>query len=176
VTAEPASVVGSGPNHTVQRLLRDVMGQFVTGVTVLTARGRNVHGMTANAVTSVSLNPPMMLCCVTRTARMHDVILDAGGFGISVLSSEQEGVARYFASKDRPAGMAQFDEVDWFPGRHTGVPLLSDSLAWLECELTQVYDGGDHSIFLGTVLGAARGDGSALLFLRGGFHRHVPGT
>jgi flavin reductase len=143
---------------------------------VLTARGRNVHGMTANAVTSVSLDPPMVLCCVTKTARMHHVILDAGGFGISVLGSEQEDIARYFASRNRPTGMAQFDEVVWFPGRHTGVPLLSDSLAWLECELTEVYDGGDHSIFLGTVLDANRGDGSALLFLRGGFQRHDPGT
>ncbi|MPZ81278.1 MAG: flavin reductase [Actinophytocola sp.] len=148
------------------------MAQFATGITVLTARGERAHGMTANAFTSVSLDPPMVLCCVARTARMHDAILDARNFGVSVLSTEQEGVARYFASRDRPAGLAQFDRVDWFPGRHTGVPLMTGSLAWLECDLSEVYEGGDHSIFLGTVLSASRGAGQALLFLHGGFHHH----
>ncbi|OLF10353.1 flavin reductase [Actinophytocola xanthii] len=152
--------------------LRDVMSHFATGITVLTARGERAHGMTANAFTSVSLDPPMVLCCVARTARMHEAILGARNFGVSVLCAEQESVARYFASRERPAGMAQFERVDWFPGRHTGVPLLVGSLAWLECDLTEVYEGGDHSIFLGTVRGAGRGGGQALLFLGGGFHRH----
>jgi flavin reductase (DIM6/NTAB) family NADH-FMN oxidoreductase RutF len=148
------------------------MGQFATGITVLTARGRSVHGMTANAFSSVSLDPPMVLCCVGRNTRIHDVIVDAQHFGVSVMSTEQETVARYFASRDRPAGWGQFDRVDWFPGRHTGVPLLTGSLAWLECDLTEMYEGGDHSIFLGTVLSASRGGGQALLFLGGGFHHH----
>ncbi|WP_460405506.1 flavin reductase family protein [Actinophytocola sediminis] len=148
------------------------MGQFATGITVLTARGESAHGMTANAVTSVSLDPPMVLCCVARTARMHDAIVESRHFGVSVLSTEQESVARYFASKGRPAGMAQFERVDWFPGRHTGVPLLVGSLAWLECDVAQVYEGGDHSIFLGTVRSASRGGGRPLLFLGGGFHHH----
>lgn len=156
------------------RGLRDVMAQFATGITVLTARGTLAHGMTANAFTSVSLDPPMVLCCVARTARIHEAILDANHFGVSVLSSEQEDVARYFASRDRPAGMAQFDWVDWFPGRHTNAPLLSGSLAWLECDLAEVYEGGDHSIFLGLVRSATSGDGRALLFLDGGFRHYGP--
>lgn len=154
--------------------LREVMSQFATGVTVLTAGGEGTHGMTANAFTSVSLDPPMVLCCVARTARLHEAVLSAGGFGVSVLGAEQEGVARYFASRNRPAGPAQFDKVDWFPGRNTGAPLLTGSLAWLECELSEVYEGGDHSIFLGTVLTAARGAGQMLLFFGGGFHQGVP--
>ncbi|MCT2583759.1 flavin reductase family protein [Actinophytocola gossypii] len=148
------------------------MSQFATGITVLTARGEKAHGMTANAFTSVSIDPPLVLCCVGRTARIHDAIIDAGHFGVSVLSAEQEGVARYFAGRGRPAGMAQFERVDWFPGRHTGAPLLVGSLAWLECDLRQTYEGGDHSIFLGTVLSASRGGGQPLLFLGGGFHHH----
>jgi flavin reductase (DIM6/NTAB) family NADH-FMN oxidoreductase RutF len=171
--ANPVTPLPTGREpDTAQRALREVMSQFATGITVLTARGELAHGMTANAFTSVSLDPPMVLCCVARTARMHEAILDARSFGVSVLSTEQECVARYFATRGRPAGMAQFERVDWFPGRHTGVPLLVGSLAWLECDLTEVYEGGDHSIFLGTVRGASRGGGRALLFLDGGFHHH----
>ncbi len=174
---EPVTVLRTGAEQeTAKRALRDVMAQFATGITVLTARGTLAHAMTANAFTSVSLDPPMVLCCVARTARMHETILDAKGFGVSVLSSEQEGLARYFASRGRPNGMAQFERIDWFPGRHTGVPLLTGSLAWLECDLEEVYEGGDHSIFLGLVRSASRGAGQALLFLDGGMHRYDPPT
>jgi len=173
-TTPPVTVLAGREQETAQRALRDVMSQFATGITVLTARGDSAHGMTANAFTSVSLDPPMVLCCVARAARMHDTILEARNFGVSVLSTEQESVARYFASRSRPAGLAQFDRVDWFPGRFTGVPLLTGSMAWLECDLTEVYEGGDHSIFLGTVRSASRGGGQALLFLHGGFHHHDP--
>jgi flavin reductase len=151
--------------------LREVMSNFATGITVLTAGGDHCHGMTANAFSSVSLDPPMVLCCIARTAQMHEAILRTRHFGVSVLSAEQEDVARYFASKGRARGMAQFDEVDWFPGPVSGAPLLAGSLAWLDCELAEVYHGGDHSIFLGTVLDAARRSGDALLFFGGGFHQ-----
>jgi flavin reductase len=154
--------------------LREVMSSFATGITVLTAAGDHCHGMTANAFSSVSLDPPLVLCCIARTAQMHEAILRSRHFGVSVLSAEQEHLARYFASRDRPRGMAQFDDVDWFPGSHSGAPLLTDSLAWLDCELTEVYHGGDHSIFLGTVLDAARRPGEALLFFGGGFHQGMP--
>jgi flavin reductase (DIM6/NTAB) family NADH-FMN oxidoreductase RutF len=156
------------------RVLRDVMANFATGITVLTVAGNHCHGMTANAFSSVSLEPPMVLCCIARTAQMHEAILCARHFGVSVLSAEQEQVARYFASRDRPRGMAQFENVDWFPGRRSGVPLLAGSLAWLECELAEVYHGGDHSIFVGTVVDAARRSGDALLFFGGGFHQGMP--
>lgn len=156
------------------RALRDVMGQFATGVTVVTAHGEKAHGMTANAFTSVSLEPPLVLCCVAHTARLHPAILDARRFGVSVLAAEQESLARYFTNKSRPEGMAQFDRVDWFPGRHTGVPLLTGSLAWVECELAEVYEGGDHSIFLGTVLSAGGEAGEPLVFAGGTFH-HLTG-
>jgi len=173
--AEPVTVLRAGAEQeNATRALRDVMARFATGITVLTARGTLAHAMTANAFTSVSLDPPMVLCCVARTARMHETILDARGFGVSVLSSEQEALARYFASRGRPAGMAQFDRIDWFPGHHTGVPLLTGSLAWLECDLAEVYEGGDHSIFLGLVRSASEGAGRALLFLGGGMHEYEP--
>ncbi|CAL9446262.1 FMN reductase (NADH) NtaB [Actinosynnema sp. ALI-1.44] len=172
---DPVAVLHTAADkEAAKRELRDVMARFATGITVLTAHGADAHGMTANSFTSVSLDPPMVLCCVARTARMHQTILDARAFGVSVLGGEQEGLARYFATRGRPTGMAQFDQVDWFPGRHTGVPLLTGSLAWLECDLEAVYDGGDHSIFLGLVREASCGTGQALLFLGGGMHRYDP--
>jgi flavin reductase (DIM6/NTAB) family NADH-FMN oxidoreductase RutF len=152
--------------------LREVMGQFATGVTVLTAAGERAHGMTANAVTSVSLEPPMVLCCVSRAARMHDAIVTAGSYGVTVLASDQKDLAKYFADWRRPAGLAQFDSVDWTPGPQTGAPLLGGALAWLECELSEVYEGGDHSIFLGRVVASSRGTAQdSLVFYDGGYHQ-----
>jgi flavin reductase len=151
--------------------MRDVMGMFATGITVVTSGGATPHGMTANSFTSVSLDPPMVLVCVLRTAVMHSTIVNTGGFAISVLSAQQEQVARHFANRARSRDR-EFDMVDWIPGPNTGAPIVSGSLAWVECELSAVYDGGDHSIFLGTVLDLGRGDHKdALLFFGGGFHQ-----
>ncbi|MFD3916889.1 flavin reductase family protein [Streptomyces sp. NPDC058603] len=152
--------------------LRDVMARFATGVTVLSTGGDHPHGMTANAFTSVSLDPPSVLCCVAHDAVMHKAITAAGRFGVSVLGAEQEDLARFFADKKRPLGAAQFAGIDWTPGTRTGAPLLSGALAWLECELTDAYDSGDHSVFISRVLDAGHGgpqDG--LLFFRGAFQR-----
>jgi flavin reductase (DIM6/NTAB) family NADH-FMN oxidoreductase RutF len=155
--------------------LREVMSQFATGVTVLTAGGERGHGMTANAFSSVSLDPPLALCCVARPARIHEAILSTRGFGVSLLAADQQHLARYFADPTRPQGMAQFDAVEWAPGPHTGAPLLVGALAWLECGLTEVYHGGDHSIFLGTVMHSSRGAGrEALLYFAGAYHQVAP--
>ncbi|MFY1636734.1 flavin reductase family protein [Solwaraspora sp. WMMB335] len=146
------------------------MGMFATGVTLITSGTSLPHGMTANAFTSVSLEPAMALVCVKRTAVMHATILAQGTFAVSILAAAQEGLARYFASSARPRDEREFETVDYWPGRHTGAPIVSGSLAWVECKLAAVYDGGDHSIFLGSVLGVGRGDsGEALLFHGGRF-------
>ncbi|MEV6878462.1 flavin reductase family protein [Amycolatopsis sp. NPDC051128] len=155
--------------------LRQVMSQFATGVTVLTAGGENAHGMTANAFSSVSLEPPMVLCCVSKAARMHDAIVTAGSFGVNILAADQQETSKYFADWRRPDGMAQFEAVAYTPGRNTGAPLLNGALAWLECELAQVLEGGDHSIFLGRVLATNRGTGEHALIFYGGAYHHVDG-
>ena len=163
------------PGATRPRRMREVMGLFATGITVLTAGGYYPHGMTANAFSSVSLEPPLVLVCVARTAVMHAAILGTRSYAVSVLGGDQEHVARYFADRRRPRGPAQFDRVAWRPGPRTSAPLLDSALAWLECELAEVYEGGDHSIFLGRVLSIGRADdGHALLFFGGGYHRTVP--
>ena len=155
------------------RALRSVLGRFATGITVLTsADGDLVHGMTANAFSSVSLDPPLVLVCVQQGALMLETIAANKAFGVSILSAGQEHLARYFASRARPAGRAQFDAVDWAPGPFTTAPLLSGAVAWLECELQSVHEGGDHLIFVGRVLSLGRGaEPDALLFFGGNYHR-----
>ncbi|WP_086160903.1 flavin reductase family protein [Streptomyces marincola] len=150
------------------------MSRFATGVTVLTVGGDHIHAMTANAFTSVSLAPPSVLCSVAHSAVMHGAITSAGAFAVSILGGEQEKLARHFADKNRTLGQAQFEGVAWRPGPRTQAPVLSGSLAWLECELTEAYVFGDHTIFIGTVLSAESAEGGqGLLFFDGAF-RQVP--
>jgi flavin reductase len=155
-----------------QSELRSTFATFATGVTVVTVGGVSPHGMTANAFSSVSLDPPLVLVCVDLAARMHQAIAGTGGFAVSVLASHQERIARHFASGKRPEGLAQFDSVGWWPGSHTGAPLIKDALAWFECAVSGSYDGGDHSIFVGRLMSAARHDHAApLVFFDRAFHR-----
>jgi flavin reductase (DIM6/NTAB) family NADH-FMN oxidoreductase RutF len=159
------------PDH-VRGELRGVLGRFATGVTVLTAGRDTPRGMTANSFASVSLEPPLILVCVVRTAAIHDVILTEEAFAVSVLSGHQQDVAKYFADRGRPRGPREFETVDTTPGQHTKSPVLADAQAWLECSLAAVYDGGDHSIFLGSVLDIGRkATDDPLLYFGGGFHR-----
>jgi flavin reductase (DIM6/NTAB) family NADH-FMN oxidoreductase RutF len=156
-------------------VLRNVFGTFATGVTVVTVGGTAPHGMTANSFTTVSLEPPLVLVCVERSAVMHRSLSATGRFGVSVLASDQETVARHFANKRRPLGRAQFDAVDWESGPLTGAPLMSGALAHFECELWRRYEGGDHSIFVGLLLGSdRRPDQDALLFCHGRFCQLTP--
>jgi flavin reductase (DIM6/NTAB) family NADH-FMN oxidoreductase RutF len=159
------------------REMRRILGRFATGITVLTAGRETPRGMTANAFTSVSIEPPLVLVCVQRNATMHETIREAGSFAVSVLAAHQERVARLFADRKRPRGTREFEAVHAISGPYTGAPVLSGALAWLECKLATVYDGGDHSIFLGEVQTLGRGKTEdALLFYEGGFHRLESGV
>ncbi|GAB3058830.1 flavin reductase family protein [Micromonospora schwarzwaldensis] len=152
--------------------MRRVCGTFATGVTVVSVGGDEPHAMTANSFSAVSLDPPLVLVCVDRDALMHQVLSRAGTFGVSVLASDQEAVARYYADRRRPLGPEQFEFADWRPGGRTDAPLLAGAVAHFECELWRSYDGGDHTIFLGRPRGMRRyGDGDALVFLGGRFRR-----
>jgi len=148
------------------------MGTFPTGVTVVAARdpaGAPV-GLTVNAFTSVSLEPPLVLVCIDRSASSHDVLLQAGAFAVSILSSGQEALARRFAvdpSAERFAG------VDWHEGP-AGAPVLDGAAGWLACTVESVHSGGDHTIVVGRVHDGAGGGGAALVFHRGGFGSTAP--
>lgn len=161
--------------HFDPRHLRRAFGTFATGITVVTVGGASPHGMTANSFSSVSLDPPLVLVCVDRDAVMHHTLQSGGLFGVSVLAAHQEPVARHFADRWRPLGMAQFDAVDWVPGQRTGAPLIKGALAHFECALWRSYDGGDHTIFVGSLLSVEKQpDSDAVLFFRGRFRQITP--
>jgi flavin reductase (DIM6/NTAB) family NADH-FMN oxidoreductase RutF len=150
---------------------RRVVGQFATGVTVVTACVDGVdHAMTASAFTSVSLDPVLVLVCVDKDARFHEAILEAGSWAVSVLDASGRRAAEWFAARGRPL-IGQMDRVPHHRGPVSGAALLESSLAWLECRTTAVYDGGDHDIVVGEVLAVEHGpaDGVPLVYYRGSY-------
>jgi len=150
-------------------LFRRAMGRFASGVTVLTTRTRDLdHAMTASALTSVSLEPLLLLVCVEREARFHDAVVDAGIWGISVLSSHDRPDADWLATRGRPLH-GQLDRIAHHPGEQTGVALLDGALSTFECRTAAVYPAGDHSIVVGEVVSVttAPHPGEALLYYRG---------
>jgi flavin reductase len=149
---------------------RAVLGRFATGVTVMTSLADDdVHGMTANAVSSVSLDPPLVLVCVDRTAIMADVVGRGGRFGLSILHRGQRALSDRFADPTRPPGLEQFDGVATHT-RVTGAPLLDDALGWLDCRVWASYDGGDHVIVVGEVVDLDVGpQDDPLLYFRSGY-------
>jgi flavin reductase (DIM6/NTAB) family NADH-FMN oxidoreductase RutF len=152
---------------------RRVMGHFATGVTVVTATsGAGVpHGLTANAISSVSLDPTLVLVCVERTADTEPVIREAGAFAINILPEERgEVLARRFAEVDTGD---RFSGVAHRPGS-TGAPILERALAWLDCTVHEELPGGDHTIFLGRVVAGDADEGTPLVYYRGGYGRFQP--
>jgi flavin reductase (DIM6/NTAB) family NADH-FMN oxidoreductase RutF/DNA-binding GntR family transcriptional regulator len=148
-------------------LFRHVVGHLASGVTVLTTRADDRdHGMTASSVTSLSMDPPMMLACVHNGVPTAAAIERSGRYTINVLAQTHGDLAYQFASP-RPD---KFAGVSIDRGR-AGVPMLAEAIALLECEVTEQVVGGTHSIFLGHVLSATAREGSPLTYFRGGFGR-----
>lgn len=145
---------------------RSAMGALPTGVTIVTATGeQGPAGATANAVCSLSLDPPLMLACLDRGSRTLDVLRAHGRFGISVLAVHQEPIARAFASK--APHTEKFREVA--VAEHATVPILAESAAWVVCALRDLHDGGDHLIAVGDVLDLGVGEAEPLVFFGGGY-------
>lgn len=145
---------------------RAVLGRFASGVTILTARdaeGQD-HGMTVSAFCSVSLVPPLVLACIDRAADMQDVLRKASHFGISILQEGQEALSRRFA--ELPSN--RFEGVGYKRGE-SGVVLVEDALAHLECRKVDRHDAGDHAIYVGEVEWTDCGEGRPLLYYRGGY-------
>jgi flavin reductase (DIM6/NTAB) family NADH-FMN oxidoreductase RutF len=150
---------------------REVVGRVPTGVTVVTSRvGGRHHGMTANSFSSVSLDPVLVLICIERTARLHDLVLASGLWAVSVLGADQEGISRRFAEPGRPFGEA-LRSVRHHYGERTGAVLFEGALATFECRTAATHPGGDHTVLLGEVLGMEmpRPDSSPLVYYRGGY-------
>lgn len=157
--AEPAEAVSDA------RALRDALGQFATGVTIVTtldAAGRPV-GLTANSFTSVSLEPPLVLWTLSRRSASLAAFQDAGRFAVSVLSADQHALCRRFAQR---GATDRFDGVALAPSA-SGLPLIAGALATFECDTFDRHEAGDHLVFVGRVLHFGASTGDALIF-RGG--------
>jgi 3-hydroxy-9,10-secoandrosta-1,3,5(10)-triene-9,17-dione monooxygenase reductase component len=155
---------------------REVIGSFATGVAIVTAHDDDgPAGLTTNAVSSLSLDPLLLLVCFDNGSRTLPIVQRAGRFAVNVLRAGQEDLARVFASK-------RVAEEKFDAATHTvahGVPVLDDALAWIACDLEALHPAGDHTIGIGRVthMSADDGNGAAndpLLFFRGGFGRLAP--
>lgn len=151
------------PHPVPAQLFRSVMGSFPTGVTVITtvSKGGLPVGMTVNAITSVSLDPPQLLICLGKNRYSAEAIKSCGKFAVNFLSNDQKDVASIFASSTEE----KFSTVDYHNGP-LGLPLISDSLAIAECEVSSIIDSGDHLIFIGDVVNGNATDGMPLVFFR----------
>lgn len=144
--------------------MREFAGRFATGVSVITARDGNggCCGLTVNAVTSLSLEPPLYLVCLDNASNTLATVLDSGCFGINFLSSDQRAVSDRFAGK----GPDKFAGIDYWLG-HLDVPLIEGTLASAVCRVDRTFPGGDHRIVVGRPESCRVGDGRPLLYFRG---------
>jgi flavin reductase (DIM6/NTAB) family NADH-FMN oxidoreductase RutF len=160
------STVADATEHPFDGLaFRRTLGHLATGVTLVTTRTVDrIHGMTANAVTSVSLDPPLILICLDRRARMARYIEETGRFGVNLLDERQAPISRYFARSWNSPQPPEHQFEEW-----AGVPYLAGSLGALSCRTTQVIEGGDHLVVIARVAGIRVDNptGAPLLFYRG---------
>lgn len=158
---------------------RRTVSWFLTGVAVMTSLSAEglPHGMTANAVTSVSLDPLLVLVSVDRGAGMADVVQQGQVFALSFLAADQRPLSDHFASEDRGFGLEEFTDIGTHAGP-TGAPLLDGAVAWLDCEVHDVLPGGDHLLVLGRVVHTAVDEhaADALLYTPDGYDTWTRGS
>lgn len=145
---------------------RRTLGCFATGVTVITATdpAGNPRGLTANAFSSLSLDPTLILVCVDHRSDTFPVIGQASSFAVNILGEEQREISQRFAGK----GENKFEGLSHHAGQ-TGAPILDGALAVIECSVHQAHEAGDHTIFIGKVESVEHGPGKPLLFFRGNY-------
>jgi len=144
---------------------RRALGCFATGITVITLDSDNeVHGMTANAFASVSLDPMLVLVCVDQRARTHAHLHAKKRFGVNILAENQRPISEYYARPARTHDRAAEEAEARFDRTAHGTPVLCGALAYLECRLHSAQDAGDHTIFIAEVEEVVVRDGAPLLF------------
>jgi len=154
---------------------RLALGQFATGVTVVTAERRpgQVHGMTANSFTSVSLDPLLILICVSHVAQLLPLVRRQKRFGVNILKDHQRAISEYFARTEENAETEKRLGVR-YRWTQTGIPLLEGALAHLACKVVASHAAGDHTIFVAEVESVEVYDGEPLLYLRGNYRQVAP--
>ncbi|PSR37904.1 MAG: flavin reductase [Sulfobacillus thermosulfidooxidans] len=148
------------------QLFRKTMGHFATGVSVILAElTPDLHAMTANSLTSVSLDPPLILVSVDHNARMHTAMTLGAPFTVNILKASQSQLSTRFANPHPPANL--FENLTLIPAPH-GIPYLAAALAYIACRVEAIYPGGDHSVVLGRVEDmAVLSEDPPLLFYQG---------
>lgn len=147
-----------------------MLGRFATGVTVVTTcDGTRRAGMTVNAFTSVSLDPPLVLVCVERTTYIHDLLVRNGYYAVNILGAEQSELSDCFAGRSEYR-YSEFCGISSHVAA-TGAPVFDDALAFIDCRIVNVFPGGDHSIFIGRVEALGSDERLPLLYYRGTYPR-----
>lgn len=169
--SSPSDALKAGPSEPpfTSRALRDALGQFATGITLVTIPTEDGRGcaITVNSFASVSLEPPLVLWSIGRNSDRFEAFQQATHFAVNVLSADQVSLSERFARTDETSLVG----INTEPGAH-GVPLLAQALARFECVTEQRLEGGDHVIMLGRVLAVDCADaGAPLLYLRGQYRR-----
>lgn len=158
-----SEIIASGDPRVDERAFRRCLGQFATGVTVVTANvGGRLVGVTANSFSSLSLDPPLILWSIKRSARSFSTFAVADHFAVNILAGDQISLSQAFASSSED----KFADISWRKGMH-GSPVLENVVATLECTRQTVHDGGDHIIIVGRVDKFTLSDKSPLLFAQG---------
>lgn len=147
-----------------------VMGSFASGVTVVTVAGADgvPKGFTASAVSSLSLEPRMLLVCVNQRSTTLGIIQGAGSFAVNILAASQQDIAQQFTMPTDE----RFLGLRWRPGGDTGAPIIDGSLAYAECRLVDTCRGGDHVILMGEILSGDAHDAEPLLYFRGRYGKY----
>lgn len=155
-----------------ERRLRNALGRFATGVVVIsTGSGETLHAMTANAFMSGSLSPPLIVVSVGHRARMHERLMAAERFGVSVLSDEQEPLSRHFAGEPQNWLSPRFTEIDGLKG----VAILEHAIAHFGLRIVDRHPCGDHTLFVGEILAFSLDERQPLVFI-GGRYASVAST
>jgi len=148
-------------------LQKKIMGRFATGVTVAsTILDGNTWGMTANAVSSLSLDPSLVLLAVVRNSQSREIFAQAGCFALNILAVEQEDLSNRFAF----VGPKDFSGLETRTAV-TGAPILADALAWVDCRVADVVQGGDHDLLFGEIVAGDFREGAPLLYFGGRYAR-----
>jgi len=160
---------------TSQEEFRRAMGYFATGVTVITVDDEGkVEGMTANAFASVSLDPLLVLVCVSHKARTHAHIHARKRFGVNILSEHQRRISEHYALAERDPALAEQAAGARFDRTKHGTPALYGALAYLECRLQATHEAGDHTIFIAEVEDIVVHEGRPLLYFQSAYHAIGP--
>ena len=153
--------------------LRAMMGRFATGVTVVAARhGPLLAGMTANAIASISLDPPLLMASINRASETHVAIVGSHSFAVSVLGAEQRAIADCFALLTTAGKLQRFCDAPWHEAE-TGSPILDGAIAFFDCRLNESHPAGTHTIFIGEIVAAGYEEGVEPLLWFGSRYRRL---